>query len=621
MEKDGKPMTQYIYLNSKYKKYERQHRNWYYAKDIITDNDLFWSVYKGADIKYAGGDSKYKMANINSKGKMTVNILADKTTKEWCYIMAHCLLHMAFGHFDKEHMPEGIYDSPEKGKLLAVWNKACDIYVTRFLYDIKFGSPICNDPAEKYSIKLDDEKKIYNHLLEIGDDGSLQEYGTSSIDVCDMVGIDKPTVYKDGINPFVESFNKALVSSMSQTISTAGNYVYDEKKNTPVAMATRWFIANYPLLGSMAASYRVIEDTQFCIKHEIEIAAVDAVKGELYINPACGFSMEEWKFVLAHEFLHAGLMHHKRAKGRNHYLWNVACDYVINGWLYDMGIGKMPSKGLLYDEELKGLSAEAIYDRIEKDIKKYLREATFRGYKKGDIISDVMPTFGGLNEGIGLDEFYKNSLREGLDYHNHIGRGFIPAGLIEEIYALSMPPIPWDVELGKWFDEYFPPIEKHRTYARPSRRQSSTPNIPRPRAIPLDFDENSRTFGVVLDTSGSMSPRMIGKALGSIASYAISKDVHAVRVVFCDARAYDMGYMSPEEVAGKVEVKGRGGTIIQPAVSLLEKAKDFPQDAPILIITDGFIEDRLIVHHEHAYLIPKGNRLPFKPKSKVFYFE
>jgi predicted metal-dependent peptidase len=67
-------------------------------------------------------------------------------------------------------------------------------------------------------------------------------------------------------------------------------------------------------------------------------------------------------------------------------------------------------------------------------------------------------------------------------------------------------------------------------------------------------------------------------------------------------------------------VKGRGGTILQPAVDLLENAKDFPKNAPILIITDSYIESDLKVRHEHAFLIPEGKRLPFRPKGKVFYF-
>ena len=42
-----------------------------------------------------------------------------------------------------------------------VWNKACDIYVARFLADIGFGKPVIPDPSAEYSIKLNDEIKIY----------------------------------------------------------------------------------------------------------------------------------------------------------------------------------------------------------------------------------------------------------------------------------------------------------------------------------------------------------------------------------------------------------------------------------------------------------------------------
>jgi predicted metal-dependent peptidase len=125
------------------------------------------------------------------------------------------------------------------------------------------------------------------------------------------------------------------------------------------------------------------------------------------------------------------------------------------------------------------------------------------------------------------------------------------------------------------------------------------------------------TFGVVLDTSGSMDSRLLGKALGAIASYALARDVPAARVVFCDAAAYDAGYLPVAEIAGRVRVRGRGGTVLQPGVNLLERAPDFPATAPILVITDGAC-DVLRVRREHAYLVPDAARLPFTPRGPVF---
>jgi predicted metal-dependent peptidase len=171
----------------------------------------------------------------------------------------------------------------------------------------------------------------------------------------------------------------------------------------------------------------------------------------------------------------------------------------------------------------------------------------------------------------------------------------------------------------RWFDDQFIPLEKSRSYAHPSRRQSSTPDIPRPAWIVSKEAMDGRTFGVILDTSGSMKRSLLANALGAIAAYSMARDVPGVRVVFCDAAAYDQGYLKPEDIAGTVQVKGRGGTVLQPGIELLHHAEDFPKTAPLLIITDGYCDKHLVVYgREHAYLIPEGRTLPFVPKGKVF---
>lgn len=114
-----------------------------------------------------------------------------------------------------------------------------------------------------------------------------------------------------------------------------------------------------------------------------------------------------------------------------------------------------------------------------------------------------------------------------------------------------------------------------------------------------------------------MDARLLGKGLGAIAAYAVSREVPTVRVVFCDAEAHDNGWMPPEEIASRVRVRGRGGTVLQPGVDLLEHALDFPRDGPILLITDGRC-DRVRIHRDHALLTPAGARLPFVPHGPVF---
>jgi predicted metal-dependent peptidase len=122
----------------------------------------------------------------------------------------------------------------------------------------------------------------------------------------------------------------------------------------------------------------------------------------------------------------------------------------------------------------------------------------------------------------------------------------------------------------------------------------------------------------VLDTSGSLSSRTLGRGLGAIASYCASRDVPAVRLVCCDAAAADLGYLLADEIGGRVRLYGRGGTVLQPGIDLLERVGDFPGEAPILVITDGDCEPKLSLRREHAYLLPFGRRLPFPAQGPIF---
>ncbi len=581
--------------------------------EIIKTHPLFGCMDYYDRIEDFEDKEKSGSAYVTSAGYMVFNSKKRHTPQEWAYIIAHLLLHLGLGHTNPDKISKAVD--------IRLWNIACDIYITKFLNDIKFqGTPMEADIIQTFGGSMKDEQTIYEYLSQHWEQAEKYKIlGTYTFnDIFDLEDIwDKREWSWHSKDHFEKEFANALQHSVKSVLQSAASAEILAEYNTRSRQAANWFINSFPLLGGLAAHFKVIEDSEYCQKNEIQIAAVDAGLKEIYVNPAAGLSNEELKFVLAHEYLHAGLDHANRSKGRDHYLWNIACDYVVNGWLVEMKIGKMPENGLMYDESLKGMSAEEIYDELVRNIRVNRKLMTFRGYGKGDIIGAGERK----NGSVSLDDFCKNALMQGLEYQISSGRGLIPAGLIEEIRALSIPPIPWDVKLAKWFDDFFAPVEKHRTYARPSRRQASTPDIPRPRYFLDNTQTDGRTFGVVIDTSGSMSAGDIGIALGAIASYADAKDVPKARVIFCDAQAYDKGYMSPDEIAGRVEVMGRGGTVLQPAVDILENAKDFPKDGPVLIITDGYIERDLKIKREHAFLIPKGHVLPFRPNGKVFYYE
>jgi predicted metal-dependent peptidase len=567
-------------------------------------------------------------AVVSSAGMIYAHPTRLGTAEEWAYVLAHCLLHLGFGHFDARA------NSKE-------WNDACDWFLLGFLRRIQIGRAppdmvIGSDPPAP------SEERIWEIFRLQGFSVDWQGCGAAGLHTNDMAhepsrrNQTSPRRIATGTYSepsWQELFAEGLSQAVAQAVVVAsGEYTAGHSVTTPKSPAQRaraWFLNHYPLLGALAASFTIVEDAGICQREGISIAAVDPESREIYFspaldasrrgphyNPAFRFSDEEYRFVMAHELLHVGLRHDVRRRGRDPYLWNVSCDYVINSWLVDMKVGTMPI-GALYDAQLAGDSAESIFDRIVTDLRRFRRLATMRGVGVSDILERGQPQWWERGAGIDLDAYYRGALAQGLTYHQSGGRGYLPLGLIEEIHALAQPPIPWDVELARWFDHYFPPLERVRSYARPSRRQSATPDIPRPRMVPPPDWAEGRTFGIVLDTSGSMDRRLLAKGLGAIASYSLSRDVPAARVVFCDAVAYDQGYMRPEAIAEEDRVRGRGGTVLQPAIDLLQGAPDFPANGPILIITDGKC-DRLMIQHEHAFLMPEGATLPFVPKGPVF---
>ena len=536
---------------------------------------------------------KEDWAYITSSGWLYVNPQRQATAAEWVYILSHCCLHLALGHIRKE----------KQGDVL--WERACDCVIARFLLASKIGKPPAQF-AELPPANAKEEEAFYEWLLEHPGE-KFPNYFTMSSGQSGMrfdylpTGQDWRQLFSEDLQWSIRKALRGAADAQEEAICTC----------RPAELAKAWFVSSYPLLGAMAARFRLITDGTALAHMGVRIAAVSCHMAEIYINPHAGLSTEEWRFVLAHEFLHAALHHADRLEGRNPLLWNMACDFVINDWLLDMHVGSMPD-GALYDAQFHGLSAEAVYDRILLEARRYEK------LRSGDILYGE----GGFDTANGaLDDFYRRALQRGLQYHESSNRGFLPAGLIEEIHALSMPPIPWDVQLGTWFVRQFPTAQPHRSYARMSRRQSAAPEIPRPAWIYPSEPQAEKTFGIVLDTSGSMPRSLLAAALGSIASYSATRGVHAVRLVFCDAAAYDQGAQPPERLLESVYIQGRGGTRLQPGIDLLERAEDFPKDAPILVITDGQCEHLHLRGRTHAYLLPRRRRLSFAAKGEIFWLE
>ncbi|MEV6287418.1 hypothetical protein [Kribbella sp. NPDC051770] len=541
-------------------------------------------------------------ARIGSAREILVHQTRRATADEWAWVFAHLLIHLGLGHASPDRQ------APDRAA-----SAAYDVAVNRFLQALKLGRPVVDLPVALPSTDEDALARLWRSS-GVPDEHTRCGVNGGEADVTNSAwtGWGKPP---DWPARFAVGLSAAATAAVDVAGGVRSSLSDSKGRVDDWTAALGWFVSSYPLMGALAASMTVVAEVELARNWDIRVAAVSAVAGEIYVNPLAGLTPGEWRFVMAHEMLHAALRHGERVGGRDPYLWNVAADLVINGWLLEMGVGTMP-EGALYDAELKGLSAEEVYDRIARDLRRYRKLATLRGVGLGDVLGQPLPHPGEGQRAAGLDDIYRRALSTGLAYHDE-SRGLLPAGLVEEIRALDHPALEWDAQLARWFEEHVPSVVPTRSYARASRRQASTPDIPRPGWVRPERPELLPTYGVVLDTSASMDHRLLGKALGAIASYSHARDVPAARVVYCDAAPYDAGYVPVDEIAGRVQLRGRGGTVLQPALNLLDHADDFPREAPVLIITDADC-DVLRVRREHAYLIPSGATLPFRARGPVF---
>lgn len=533
------------------------------------------------------------------------NLERESEPGDWPWTIARVRMHAAMNHID-----------PARSDL--AWSAACWAVAEALLINAALGSrPEWLAPLPQ-GYKLTDEHALAARLKENVPDEflglGLGARGRPFWRCNFAVLTDK--MRRDASRAFADGVRAAAGGAIA---GVGGKYAEAARKNSEAEQCRSWFISNYPLLAALASSFKVIEDVSVCERLHVRVAAVQSEIQEIYVNPKALLRGEEMRFVMAHEILHVGLRHEMRRQGRDPWLWNVACDFVINAWLIEMGVGRAPEAiGYLHDPELQGSSAEAIYDRIASDLRLLRKVKKLRGWVEDgpDVLGD-RPEAWWRGGGVDLDAFYRRALQAGLKLHEAAGRGYLPGGLIEEIKALDHPVIPWDVALGEWLDAFFEPVEQRRTFARASRRQEASPDIPRPARAPPIEKTPERTFGVVLDTSGSMDRVTLARALGAIRAYALSRGVRGLRLVQCDAAAHDSGFVSPDDLLETVEVRGRGGTVLMPGVRVLETALDFPRGAPILVITDGACEP-LVIRREHAYLAPSGAQFKHRLQGPVF---
>ena len=121
----------------------------------------------------------------------------------------------------------------------------------------------------------------------------------------------------------------------------------------------RKMLVKYPFFGGIIANIKYIETD------EVKTAATDGIN--VYYNPSFfeTLNKEEQTFVLSHETCHIAFDHIRRSEGKEHELWNIATDAVINANLERDGL-KMPEGGVRVEDALN-YNSEELYEKLKEE--------------------------------------------------------------------------------------------------------------------------------------------------------------------------------------------------------------------------------------------------------------
>jgi predicted metal-dependent peptidase len=283
--------------------------------------------------------------------------------------------------------------------------------------------------------------------------------------------------------------------------------------------------------------------------YEEPTMAVDGT--HLFYNPAFTMSLtdKECVGVLMHETAHIALLHCYRRKYREPKRWNIACDQAVNAILAASNI-TLPADCV--PPGPLGTLAEELYEKVtEEEMQKYFGSP-----------SDVLDA--GSRAGTSKKQLSEKDWRDTLAG----SRGLMPESIARTVQEASEPRKDWKEELARFIHRTCK--SNTRTWTRLSRRIAGLPGWDR---------EIESNIVIVLDTSGSITPKILGAFVAECRAITALNGITGV-VMSADAKVHQI--VQPGEPF-PTEWKGGGGTDFRSALTAAEAY----EPNCVLYLTDG----------------------------------
>jgi len=327
-------------------------------------------------------------------------------------------------------------------------------------------------------------------------------------------------------------------------------------------------------------------------RDDIPSMAVDN-KGNLFYNSKWVDKLTDGqiKGVLIHEVLHIALEHLIRGMNKEHEIYNIAGDLVINNILvsnnFELPKGLIPYQNefefnpKLIITDLDKKSADEVYNELmaNEQVKKAVGQKSGCGFDehiyskdgKGNTDKD-----GDLKQ---TKKKWNRLLSEASVYAKQQGK--LPQGMDRHIDTLLNEKINWKSILYKYITRELP---YDYTYNRPSKKSRAT-GIYLPSVLRESID-----IVVSIDTSGSISQTELSEFLGEIIGIAKSFNNIAMKLIVCDSdikEVYDIRNGSIATIQN-LKIKGGGGTSHKPIYDYI--SENLPNTKFVINFTDGYTD-------------------------------
>ena len=363
-----------------------------------------------------------------------------------------------------------------------------------------------------------------------------------------------------------------------------------------IIVARVGLLLRHPFFGNMA--------TRLQIKSADDWLGTAAVDGRnLYFNTQFfnAMSNKEIEFVIAHEILHCVFDHLGRRDDRNHQIYNIAADYIVNNLLVRDRIGDKPKLvDCFQDFKYEGWTSEEVYDDIFEEAKKNGEEFL---KQLGEMLDEHIDWEGeggeGSNDGGGADgkesktrpTYSKEELKKIKDEikENMIsaaqtsGAGNVPGEIARMIKELTEPKMNWREILRQQIQST---IRNDYTFSRPSRKGQMTGAI-----LPgMNFDETI-DICIALDMSGSIGDDQARDFLSEIKGIMDEYKDYNIKLWCFDTKVYNEQDFSADggDDLMDYEIMGGGGTDFMVNWEYM-KYNDI-QPKKFIMFTDGYAWD------------------------------